>query len=1015
MIYGLLGDLEVHRDDTLLELPTGPTLMLLAGLLINVNRRMSKADLIRVAWGDGEVKEAQLHKRVMAVRDMLAEIDRRNDVRTHARFGYELRAAEDDVDSLLFQRFIRNADEAAAKGDAEGEVGCLRLALALWRGPHPLSNAYTDMLRQDILALEQRHKRAAVRLFRLELDQGNAEAIIDEVAHVAALYPADQRLCEQLMTVRYRCGHLTDAGAAYERYREAVDTETGAPPDSLLRALHFAIAGGDETAIATAESNLAKRTRPPARRPVIVPRQLPAPTDLVGRDRMVTEASRLLRDEPGSMIPLIVISGPGGVGKTALALRASRESIGHFPDGQLFMELHGSSGGPVDTSEVLAQFLRALGTPQVPETKAERLATYRTLLAERRMLIVLDDAADGPQVADLVPANPRCAVLVTARRRLPELVGAYHMAALAPLDRADATELFLRVIRNSGISRELDLDALDRVVTLCGGLPLALRIASALRVHDHPRPTAELANRLMRLGPEALEYGELSVARTIGAGLERLDANARQLFLALGQLRLTRFGAWTAAAVLGDGVDAATALSHLAASFMIDPVESDMRYRFHELTREYARRRGLAEDSADAVTIPGRAYRALLTLTRLAHAGLYGGDFEVVHSAVPDWDAPPEALAEINVSPLAWFEKERLNIRAAVEHCAELGLTEMCWDLAVSAHEFYTVCGYLDDWYATHQVALRACRTAGDLRGEGIVLACLNQPTLVASRQATGSPDLADLRRAADLLADCGDRHGLAIVLRTIASAFRRQGHGTHSLRLFTEALAHYTASGDTVGRWQALRCVGQSHLDLGNHDAARSALQAAEAIAAELGGTRLLAQTRYWIGQACLASGDVAGAHAAFNTVFDMYCDDLSVGRAYALHGVGDLALREGSYGAAERHLTRAAELARDGADAVLEGRVWLSVAALRQAQGRSGERVAALEHAVSVFAECGAAYLEVRALAVIAAIAEEAGDAVAGDAIWNQIDGIYDAGGVAGEERVKRRSPLSGRDAVA
>ena len=1013
VIYGLLGDLEVHRDGTLLELPGGPTRMLLAALLINANRRMSKADLIRVAWGNDEVKEAQLHKRVMAVRDMLAAIDRRGDIKTHARFGYELRVDEGDVDALLFQRHIRDADEAAANGDTEAEVACLRRALALWRGPRPLSNAYSDALRQDVLALEQRHKRAAVRLFRLELDRGNAEGVLDDVARVAALYPADRRLCEQLMTARYRCGHLTDAGTAYERHREAVDTETGAPPDPRLRTLHFAIAGGDERAIAAAESALARRTWTPARRPVTVPRQLPAAADLVGRDRMVAQASRLLRGELGPKIPLIVISGPGGVGKTALAVSAARQSIGHFPDGQLFIELNGSSGGPMDTSEVLAQFLRALGAPQVPDTKAERLATYRTLMAERRVLIVLDDAADGAQVADLVPGNPRCAVLVTARRRLPELVGAHHMAALEPLDRADATELFLRVIRDSGISHEHDPEALDRVAAMCGGLPLALRIAGALRVHDHPRSTEDLANRLTLLGPEALEYGELSVARTIGAGLERLDTSARRLFLALGQLQLTRFGTWTAAAVLGDGADAAQALSRLAASFVIDPADSDARYRFHDLTREYARRRALTEGIADPVAVPGRAYRALLTLTRLAHARLYGGEFEVVRSTVPDLEVPAEAVAEVDASPLAWFEKERLNIRAAVEHCAELGLTETCWDLAVAAHEFYAVRGYFDDWYATHQVALSACRAGGDLRGEGIILACLHQPTLVASRRMTGSAGLADLWRATELLAACGDRHGLAIASRTLASALRRQGHGLRSLRLFTEALEHYTASGDTVGRWQALRCVGQSHLDRGDHGAARAALQAAEAIAAELADTRLLAQTRYWIGQACLAAGDVAGAQAAITAVYDVYCDDLGVGRAYALHGRGDLALREGSYAAAERHLTTAAGLARDGADAVLEGRAWLSLAALRRALGQSRERAAALERAGAVFAGCGAAYLEVLALAGLAAIAEGEGDAVAEDAIWKRIDGIYDAADVPGAERIARPTAVNLRRA--
>ena len=197
---------------------------------------------------------------------------------------------------------------------------------------------------------------------------------------------------------------------------------------------------------------------------------------------------------------------------------------------------------------MLAQFLRALGVPRVPETTAERLATYRTWLASRRVLIVLDDASDGIQVGELVPAGSGCAVLVTARQRLPEIAGAHHVAPLGPLDRAAATELFLRVVADAGLALEDDPAGVDRVVELCGGLPLALRIAGALRVQNHPRPTAELAARLARQGPAAFAYGELNVARAIGAGFERLDDGARQLFLALGLLPLAGFGLWTAAA-----------------------------------------------------------------------------------------------------------------------------------------------------------------------------------------------------------------------------------------------------------------------------------------------------------------------------------------------------------------------------------------------------------------------------------------------------------------------------------
>lgn len=311
---------------------------------------------------------------------------------------------------------------------------------------------------------------------------------------------------------------------------------------------------------------------------------------------MVAEVKWLLGREPKPAIPVIVISGPGGIGKTALALRAANESRDRYPDGQLYMELRNGLGGAVDSSEVAAQFLRTLGAPRIPESRSERLAEYRTMLAGRRVLIVLDDAADGSQVTDLAPANSGCAVLVTARQRLPEVDGAHHVASLEPLSHADATELFLRVVRDSGVTIDDDQPSIDRVVALCAGLPLALLIAGALRVHDNSRPTAELADRLARQGPGAFAFGRLSVERTIGAGFERLDPPARRLFLALGLLPLAKFGLWTAAALLGDtsASDAdgsgagAAALLQLAARFMIESVGPELRYRFHDLTRDYA-------------------------------------------------------------------------------------------------------------------------------------------------------------------------------------------------------------------------------------------------------------------------------------------------------------------------------------------------------------------------------------------------------------------------------------------
>ena len=1005
-MYRLLGDLEIGTQDQLVELPAGPTLLVLTALLLNANRRMSKSALIRAAWGDGDVGEAQLPKRVGMVRDLLAEADRRADLRTHSGFGYEMRVAVDEIDTLLFQRLVRQADEAGTRHQSEDEIFYLRRALQLWRGPHPLSNVLGHAFRSETLALEQRHKRAAVRLFELEFIRGNYEGMLDELIMTAGYYPADRRLCEQLMLAQYRCGHVADVAEAFERYRDALEEETGGEPDAQVRNLHFAMARGDEEAVAAAELALTRRQKAPAVRTVTpVPAQLPRPAGLVGRDDLVAEVTWLLRSEPNPAMPVIVISGPAGIGKTALALTAAHESRDRYPDGQLYAELRAGSDNAVDTSDLAAQFLRALGAPRVPETRAERLAEYRTWLASRRVLIVLDDAADGTQVSDLTPANPGCAVLATARQRLPDIHGAHHVAPLEPLNSRDATELFLRVVRDARVAIDSDRDALTRVVELCAGLPLALRIAGALRVHLHPRPTAELADRLARHGPDAFAYGKLSLARTIGAGFERLDQPARQLFLGLGLLRLNGFGLWTAAAMLESADAGAAAVSQLASSFMIETLESQMRYRFHDLTREYARRRALADYRRDRDLVPVLAYRALLTLERRAHADLYGGDFEVVHSDAADWDASPEALAEVAADPLAWFEKERLNIRAAVEHCADLGLADICWDLAVSAHEFYTIRGYYDDWYITHTTALNACRKVGDMRGEGIVLACLNQPAIVASRRTDSASAIAGLERAASLLAACGDRHGQAITLRTLAHALRRQGHLTRPLALLTEVLEHYSASGDQVGRWQTLRFIGQSYLDLGEYAKARSALEAAESIAAVLGTRRLIAQTRYWVGQVCLAVDDTDGAQVAFDAVFDVYADDDGVGHAYARHGLGEVARRTGAYGVADQHFAVALGRAHECADAVLEGRVWLSIAALRQAQGEHDQYRAALQLAVAVFAGCGSARLEMRALAMLVRVMADLGDIAAADLASARIESLQASANLPQQDRVATR----------
>jgi tetratricopeptide (TPR) repeat protein len=923
-----------------------------------------------------------------------------------------LLAKVEDVDALLFQHLVIEAGKAQEDRRHHAEIAQLGKALALWRGAQPLSNVASDAFHHEVVILQDRRKRACTRLFDLEIAFGHYDRILNQVATMFGLYPADRRLCEQVMLTQYRCGHPDDAEKAYGLYAATIDQDSAKEPDPPLRALHFAIAREDEEAIAAAEANVTRRVGLPVRRVLAVPRQLPRPTELLGRGQPLAEVMWLLGDGSGPTMPVIVISGPGGIGKTALAVNAAHAKRGNYPDGQLFLELHGTrstaedTSEPVDSSEAVAEALRGLGVTDIPQTKQERLTLYRTLLFDLKILIVLDDAADGRQVTDLLPSEPSCAVLVTSRKRLPEIAGAHHVAPLEPLEPAVATELFLRVTSEASISLDDDAEAIGRVVRLCGGLPLAIQIAGAQRVHDHTRPTSVLADRLARQGTQGFEYGDLSLARSIGASFERLPEAARRLLLELGLLPLTTFGLWTAAALLGDTWDGTgIAISQLTALFIAEPAGPPERYRFHDLTEEYITRRALREYSGDREAVPRRAYQALLTLLRHAHRQLYGGDFEVVHSEIPNWPAPSEALAEVEADPFGWFEKERANIRAAVSHCAVLGHSSLCWDLAISAHEFYTVEGHYDDWYATHTVALEACQRANDRRGEGVILSSLNQPALVASRRTSSSGAVANLRRAAALLAERGDRHGQAIAMRTLGNALRREGHISQPLALFDKALGHYTASDDTLGRWQTLRFTGQTLLDCPDQGDALQFLEQAQDLATELNRDRVTAQTQYWIGRGRLAAGDIDGAQAAFDVVYDIYRDDQNLGHAYATHGLGDVALRRGSHAGAERNLAVAADLAREGGDAVLEGFVLLSTAALREAQGDPAEQVAVLGRAAVVFGSCGAAYLETQAYAALADASTGQGDLVAADQAWTRVVELWDAANLPEQDRIYSR----------
>jgi tetratricopeptide (TPR) repeat protein/DNA-binding SARP family transcriptional activator len=1011
VIFRILGELVIEADGPPVPLPSGYALRVLVGLLLNANRQVSIAELIEAAEGDRRVSSAQLHSAVHAVRRLLAKVGREDSLRTQRRVGYRLELQADDLDSLQFTSLVQEAEEIGMARRYEDEIALLWRAIGLWRGQHPASNAPGHGWPDSADALIQRRRRAATRLFQLEMSRGNYAKILGGLELMTRYHPADGPLHRERMISLYRSGSAAETVGVFDEYREAVRLLTGRLPDRADHVLAYAISNRDDEVVAATEARITGRDTRAGEELGRVPKQVPkAPARFIGRTNLVEELHWLLNQRTPPTTPVLLISGPAGIGKTALMRHAAHAAAKNYPDGQLHVELRGTVGPAADLDEVLAGFLRAFGVSLVPETTAERLATYLTLTADRRILILLDDAASGDQIRELIPANPHCAVMVTSRRRLSGLDGAHPVAPLTALPLPVAIEMFESLVTRSSLVARGDTGAIERLVSLCVGLPLAIRIVATLRDRDTVRSTDELARRLAQQGFEGFADGQ-DVGRAIGASFDSLSPDAKQLFLRLGLCRLPEFGFWTAAALLaGTDLDPADALSSLAEYSMVDSVESpepmasSPRYNFHDLTQEYAYHRALEEYPEDErLVLVRQVSTALLGLLRYVHRSLCGGDFEVVDSDIPTWDAPHEVLGDIDEAPLAWFRRERLNIRTAVEQCAGLGLTQLCWDLAFSTHECYTLEGYFKDWLETHTTALRACRSSGDRRGEAVILVGLGQPALVASRPSGSLATLADLQHAIDLLVEAEDNHGLAIAKRTLANALRRQGQLARPLALFEEALAHYESSSDVLGRWQTLRYIGHTHLDRNDpHQALVLLERALEVATTEVMTERSIAQTKYWMGQAYLALDDLEAAQAAFSAVLDMFPEPVGSGHAYAMHGLGDVARREGELDRAADHLALAVRLAHEAADGTLEGRAAISLAGLRLALNDPAGEIAKLEHAARCFAAADAIYQQMATLVVLSRAHARFGNDSAATGVRRHARQLYAAMNLPPEDRI-------------
>jgi len=885
-----------------LPVPRGRQRAVLAVLLLNAGRVVSVGEIAETLWGPAPLPSASATVRnyVKRLRQVLGTADQDRIVTRSP--GYVIRVDPAELDVARFEVLLDRARSAALGGSWETAAPQARQALALWRG-EPLADVESEALAlHEVPRLAELRLQAAELWIEAELRLGRHGVVIAELERMAAAHPLREHLHALLMLALYRDGRQAEALAAYQRARRLLIAELGAEPGAELSELHRQILTTGPVQAGPESGHLVPGGASPS---AVVPQELPGPVaQFAGRAAELAELTGMLAlasaEGPRTLI-VAAISGMAGAGKTALALQWAHQVADRFPDGQLHVNLRGyDPGQPMSAGDALAGFLRSLGVAErdIPAETAERAARYRSLVAGRRMLIMIDNAGDAEQVRPLLPGSPSCVAVVTSRDALAGLVardGAQRLD-LGPLPLAEAVGLLRALI---GERADDEPEAVAALAGYCGRLPLALRVAAERAAASAgvslAAVTSELADQQGRLDLLDAAGDRLTAVRAVFSwSVRHLDDETARTFRLLGLHPGTDFDAYAAAALAGTTLrQARWVLDRLARASLIQPAGTG-RYGMHDLLRAYA-----ADQAADtgselergaALT---RLFDHYLATAAVAARALFPGDPDQPALSVPAGLVPPVASP---AAALAWLDAERSTLVAVAAHAAGHGWPGHAIGLGATIFRYLDV-GYFTAAAVVHSHARRAAVRAGDRTAEAAALTRLGTAEAAQGclRRATSH-----LEQALALCRESGDKIGEARALGNLGMAEFCQSRYPQSAGRHAAALAIYTEAGDYAGEARELHLLGAVHLRQGRYEQAAGHLQ------------RSLA----------------------------LFRDDVGIpsGEAFVLGTLGELKLQQGRYAEAADHLRRSLALGRETGSRLCQAQALacLGISELRQGRGR-------------------------------------------------------------------------------